>query len=221
MLTAVVAMQKEADALLLQAEVTRRYTLCGKQVTEGSAFGQPFALVLSGVGKSNAAAAAMLAVCALKAERLFNFGLAGGVSPRAEIGKVLAVERAVQYDFDLSELNKTPKGTLDEYDSPYFSLFCESAFEKAVLATGDRLNDSEADLPLLHALGADVRDMEGAALAHVARFTGTPLCAYKAVSNRAGATSVEEYLQNQTKALNALRQAMPQIVREAAHAAKM
>ena len=74
MLTAIVAMQKEADALLSQADSVRESSLFGKKIFEGTAFGQTFALVLSGVRKSNAAAAAMLAVSALGAKKLLNFG---------------------------------------------------------------------------------------------------------------------------------------------------
>ena len=112
MLCAIIAMQNEADALLKQARTARKYTLFGKDVYEGEAFGKPFRLLLAGVGKTNAASAAMLAVSALKADRLLNFGLAGGISQAAQIGKIFRIARAVQYDFDLSEVNGTPKGAV-------------------------------------------------------------------------------------------------------------
>ena len=215
MLVAVIAMQKEADALLSQARVKRGYTLCGKQIFESAAFGIPFSLVLAGIGKTNAAAAAMLAVHALQAEALLNFGLAGGVSPQAELCETFRVTRAVQYDFDLSEINGTAVGTLNEYATPYFTLTGgKSAFAGAVLATGDRFTSTAADLPLLHSLGADLRDMEGAAIAHVAAFTGTPLYMYKAVSDRVGAESVHEYERMQGCALQALAGNMRTILEE-------
>ena len=205
MLAVIAAMRNEAETLLSQAHPLRKSTLCGKPVFEGSAFGAPFALILAGIGKANAAAAAMLAVSALKADALLNFGLAGALSPQTEIASIFRITRAVQYDFDLSEVNGTPVGTLDEYDTPYVPLADgESAFPKGTLATGDRFSDSLADLPLLHALGADVRDMEGAAVAHVASFSGVPLYAYKAVSDRVGTGSVHEYEQRRDQALHAL-----------------
>lgn len=218
MLTAIVAMQKEADALLSQADSVRERSLFGKKIFEGTAFGQAFALVLSGVGKTNAAAAAMLAVSALGAKKLLNFGLAGGIGDAAPLFGVLHVVRAVQYDFDLSEVNGTPKGTLNEYGTPYFALTAgASAFPSATLATGDKLTSPLADLPLLHALGADVRDMEGAAIAHVAHFTGVPLTAYKAISNRVGGSATEEYAALKGRALDALAENMRTIFTEAAN----
>ena len=113
-------------------------------------------------------------------------------------------------------MNGTPKGTLDEYASPYIPLADgKSAFIKATLATGDKLTGSLADIPLLRALGADVRDMEGGAIAHVAYSAGVPLYSYKAVSNKIGEKSVSEYKQFTEKALEALRGSMDKIFAEA------
>lgn len=215
MIAVITAMQNEAHALLRHAETDREYTLYGKKICEGRAFGKRFALIAAGIGKSNAAAAAMLALSGLNAKTLLNFGLAGGISQQAGIAEVFRIARAVQYDFDLSEVNGTPKGTLDEYDTPYLPLKDgQSAFKKATLATGDKLTAALADLPLLNALGADLRDMEGAAIAHVAAFTGTPLYMYKAVSDRVGAESVHEYERMQGCALQALAGNMRTILEE-------
>lgn len=215
MLAVITAMQKEADALLVHASVEKEYTLCGKKIWSAEAFGTKFCLVLAGVGKSNAAAATMLSVSALKADKLLNFGVAGGISEKTEIAKIFRITRAVQYDFDLSEINGTLKGTLDEFASPYIPL-CggESAFPYASLATGDKLTNAKTDFPLFQALGADVRDMEGAAIAHVAYFTGTPLFAYKSISNKIGGVSVSQYRQNLARALASLSENMGIIFRE-------
>lgn len=211
----IVAMKNEADAVLEQSELLEESILFGRRVFHARAFGTAFSLVLSGIGKSNAAAAAMLAVGGLHADRLVNFGLAGGVSEKADIASVLRVTRAVQYDFDLSEVNGTQKGTLNEYPGPYFPLACaNTVFPRATLATGDKLTSSLADIPLLNELGADVRDMEGAAIAHVAHFTGTPFSAYKAVSNKIGAESVTQYRQFTQRALAALGENMEKIFGE-------
>lgn len=215
MLSIIVAMQNEADELLSRAHISEERTLYGKKIYAGNAFGKDFYLVLSGVGKTNAAASAMLAAAKFGADRLLNFGLAGGISARTDIAAVFRVSRAVQYDFDLSEVNGTQKGTLNEYPGPYFPLACaNTVFPRATLATGDKLTSSLADIPLLNELGADVRDMEGAAIAHVAHFTGTPFSAYKAVSNKIGAESVTQYRQFTQRALAALGENMEKIFGE-------
>ena len=58
--------------------------------------------------------------------------------------------------------------------------------------------------------------MEGAAIAHVAHFTGVPLTAYKAISNRVGGSATEEYAALKERALDALAENMRTIFTEAA-----
>ena len=214
MLYAVVAMQREADTLLSIAKISRERTLYGKRVWEGSALGHDFGLVLCGVGKTNAAAGAMLALT-LGADRLLNFGVAGGIVPDAKVGTVWQIDRAVQYDFDLHAINGTPVGTLDEYQTPYLPLRSrKNAFPKATLATGDRFTDGSAEAPLYTALGAHLREMEGAAIAHIADAAGVPCYAFKAVSDCIGEESVREYREKLQEALAALQGAMPAIFEE-------
>lgn len=90
-----------------------------------------------------------------------NIGVAGGITPRAKIGSLWQIDRAVQYDFDLSAINGTPVGTLDEYQTPYFPLRTGGKFPTATLATADSFASGQDDMALLDSLGADVRDMEG------------------------------------------------------------
>lgn len=215
MLYAIAAMRNEAETLLSQAVINKKEFLFGKTVWSGEAFGKPFALILSGVGKTNAAAAAMLALTR-GADCLLNFGVAGGITPKAPVGALLQIARAAQYDFDLSGVNGTPVGTLDEYETPYFPLAArENGFLKGMLATGDRFIDGNADDGILHTLKADVRDMEGAAIAHVAYAAGVPCSMFKSVSDNAGQESIREYRENLRDALRVLAERMKEIFEEA------
>ena len=215
MLAIIAAMQNEADTLLSSAQIEQSYTEHGKRVWEGEAFGVPFLLILSGIGKSNAAAAAMLALT-LGADRLLGFGAAGGITAQAHIGALLCMRRAVQYDFDLSAINGTPVGTLNEYKTPYLPLAVRGAgaFPRAALGSADRFGDGR-DADLLRDLAADVQDMEGAAIAHVADLAGIPLFMFKAISDNAQEESVRDYRENLQIALGALRGRMHEIFAEA------
>ena len=203
MLYILAAMQKEADALLAKAEIRKEFTQFGKKLWEGEACGVPFTLIVTGVGKTNAAASAMLAL-ARGADRLLNIGVAGGITPRAKIGSLWQIDRAVQYDFDLSTINGTPVGTLDEYQTPYLPLRTGGKFPTATLATADSFASGQDDMALLDSLGADVRDMEGAAIAHIAYAAGVPCTMFKSISDNAREESVREYRENMLIALGAL-----------------
>lgn len=214
MLYILAAMQKEADALLAKAEIRKEFTQFGKKLWEGEACGVPFTLIVTGVGKTNAAASAMLAL-ARGADRLLNIGVAGGITPRAKIGSLWQIDRAVQYDFDLSAINGTPVGTLDEYQTPYLPLRTGGKFPTATLATADSFASGQDDMALLDSLGADVRDMEGAAIAHIAYAAGVPCTIFKSISDNAREESVREYRENMLIALGALSDNIREILEEA------
>ena len=173
-------------------------------------------LYVSGIGKVNAAAATQLAICE-GADEIWNAGLSGGFGD-VEVGGVYGVERAVEYDFDLAKLNGTAVGVLDEMKTPYLPLrtIADAAirFPKfggwRTLATGDRFNDREDDYDLItRTLGASLRDMEGAAVAHVCMRRGVPCYSFKCVTNVAGGGSMTgQYEENRERCLSVLRDAM-------------
>lgn len=217
MLWAVIAMQNEADALLSLSEIKASRKTAGKPVYDCVLGGLSFSVLVCGIGKANAAAGTAAAILG-GADTILNFGLAGGITPKAAVGTVHCITEAVEYDFDLSEVNGTPPGTPDEFGGPFLPVSAkESVFPRSVLATGDRFRSGTEDLPLLASFGADIRDMEGAAVAHTALNAGVSCRIYKAVSDLANADSVSDYKKNTRLALNALTEALPRILSETIH----
>ena len=160
-------------------------------------------LYISGIGKVNAAMATQKAIDE-GATEIVNAGVCGGFDPSMEIGDVFEVVRAVQYDFDLSDLNHTPVGQLDERESPYFDVAISQS-DGAVLGTGDHFRNGDADLPLLRSLGVTLRDMEGAAVAQVCEKNHIPCRLVKSVTNVQGKGSMTgQYADNLAKALGTL-----------------
>ena len=103
----------------------------------------------------------------------------------------------MQYDFDLTQLNRTKIGTLDGFEENYLPL-AGGNYPLKKLATGDRFNDSENDYKLLtEVLNADIRDMEGGAIAQVCINSGVPCYAFKIISDVAGnGSTTEQYIKN-------------------------
>ena len=168
MIGVVVALGREAEILNGELKTQKRHTMFGKEVLVGTFRGYHVAVCISGVGKVNAAAGAC-AVLSLGAEKLLNFGVAGGLKPEnTAVGKVYLIEKAVQYDFDCAEINGTSIGVLDGETECFLPLFCpDIPLERRILGTGDRFNDNAADHALLLSLGCGVRDMEAGAIAEV------------------------------------------------------
>ena len=185
-------------------------------------------LYVAGIGKVNAAAAAQRAICE-GADEIWNVGVCGGFGDDVEVGDVFGVDRAVEYDFDLATLNGTAVGVLNEYDTPYIELQTREVLagrdgEGAVatravrgcrtLATGDRFNDGEDDYELIvKTLGASLRDMEGAAIAHVCKRSGVRCVSVKCVTNVAGkGLMTGQYAENLAMCLKKLENAMKEIL---------
>ena len=166
-------------------------------------------LYVAGVGKVNAAAATQKAIDA-GADEILNCGVAGGFDPAMKIADVFEIDRAVEYDFDLAQLNGTEVGVHNERTTPYFGLQTRGLFPARTLGSGDRFSDSQADLPVLARLGVTVRDMEGAAIAHVCEMNGVPCRILKCLSDVHGKGAMtDQYKANLSKALLSLAQAFP------------
>lgn len=190
-------MQKEAQPLLDKLENTEERTVCGKRVFTGKLYNRPTGIIICGVGKVNAASGTQYAIDCLGADEIINLGVAGGLNASVKIGEIYCVSQAVQYDFDLTQLNGTRIGTLDECNENYLPLK-RGGYPQRKLATGDRFNDSKDDYRLLtEELQADIRDMEGAAIAQVCMHANIPFRSFKIISDLAGSGSTtEQYLKN-------------------------
>ena len=165
-------------------------------------------LYVSGIGKVNAAAAVQKAIDD-GAEEILNCGLAGGLEPSMEAGDVFEVSQAVEYDFDLTALNGTRLGTHNERDTPFFECRTTGRFPARILATGDRFTNEARDAEDAIALGAALRDMEGAAIAHVCETNGVPCRMLKCVSDIHGKGEMTgQYKDNLEKTLVCLKDAL-------------
>lgn len=203
MLGFVTAMESEAEAVLAAFSDSAASREWGRRVVRGNFRGAPALLVVSGVGKANAAAATQLAL-SLGADAIVNAGVCGAVDTSLAVGDVCEVSAAVQYDFDLAAVNGTAAGVLEGRGTPYFNLATSGRFPARVIATGDHFNDSTDDLPLLERLGCGLRDMECAAVAQVCETAGVPCRALKCVTNVVGSGATGQYRENLSRCLETL-----------------
>ena len=215
MIGAVIAMQCEADILLKDMQTEKQELCCGKPVYVGKAHGKDVVLIVCGVGKVNAATGAQLLLDRYHADVLLNFGVAGGIHENTEIAGVYQIAKAVQYDFDLAGLNNTKIGTLDGFEDNYLPLSTlpEDVLPLRNLATGDRFNDDKADYLLIKDyMQADIREMEGGAIAQVAFYANLPFYSWKTISDKAGnVSSFEQYNANKLRALDNLHTYFPKL----------
>ncbi|MDE6356482.1 MAG: 5'-methylthioadenosine/S-adenosylhomocysteine nucleosidase [Clostridia bacterium] len=218
MICFVIAMDKEAQPVIAAMKDVKEQKICGKRVICGALYGKEAAIVVCGVGKVNAACGAQLAIDKLNATEIINLGVAGGLDSGLSVGEIYEISAAVQYDFDLTQLNGTQIGTLDECKENYLPLDICGVYPAKRLATGDRFNDSKADFKLLtEVLKADIRDMECGAVAQVCMHAKIPCRSFKIISDLAGSGSTtEQYLNNLSLCFKTLERELEKIA-EAMH----
>lgn len=210
----VIAMDKEAQPVLNAINIERDITYCGKRLVTGKLSGESIGIVICGVGKVNAACGTQIAIDELGADVIINVGVAGGLNGGVKVGEIYAISNVVQYDFDLSQLNGTKIGTLDECSENYLPLALSDGYSAKKLATGDRFNDSKQDYRLLtEVLHADVRDMECGAIAQVCMHANVPCYSYKIISDLAGSGSTtDQYLKNLSLCFKTLERELKKII---------
>lgn len=194
----VIAMESEAQTVLDNMEITQTSVVYDKKVIKGTLCGAQTAVIICNVGKVNAAIGAQYAIDVLGADKIINLGVAGGLNSSMTVGGIYSISQAVQYDFDLVQLNGTQIGTLNEFEENFLPLNTIDLYPFKRLGTGDRFNDSIEDYKLLtEVLNADIRDMECGAIAQVCAHAGVEYYSVKAISDLAGSGSTtEQFLAN-------------------------
>ncbi|MBQ6915923.1 MAG: 5'-methylthioadenosine/S-adenosylhomocysteine nucleosidase [Kiritimatiellae bacterium] len=206
----VIAMENEAQCVLdnlTDSSETREF---GRRVVRGRLCGEETMVVISGIGKVNASAATQFAL-QTGADTIVNIGVAGGLDPSFEVADIFEIDSAVQYDFDLSAVNGTMVGTLDERSTPYIPLSTTGKLTAKSIGTGDRFNDSDADNDLLaNVMSCSLRDMECAAVAQVCERAGARCVAFKCVSDVRGKGAMTgQYVDNLKRCLARLAAEVP------------
>lgn len=208
-------MNKEAAPIVAKMTSLDEKVISGRKVYKGRLFGEKTAVLVSGVGKVNAACGAQIAIDKLKAEVIINIGVAGGLNGKMKVGEIYSISEVVQYDFDLTQLNGTKIGTLDECEENFLPLKAPSCYPLKKLATADRFNDDKNDFKLItKVLGTEIRDMECGGIAQACMHAGIPLYSFKIISDLAGSGSTtEQYLENLSLCFKTLNRELDNIVK--------
>ena len=176
----------------------------------------PGATILgTGVGKVAAAAATTGAILRERPDALVFVGIAGGLAPDLKTLSVVVAHDAAQWDVDLTAINGTPHGTLN--DGRRFIPLDETG-SRLALEAGQRLGygtklgrvvsgdsflaDSEKAAWLRETFEADAVEMEGAAALQVASDHGVPMVLIRVISDGAGDDAAGTYTSFMDEAAN-------------------
>ncbi len=147
----------------------------------------------SGAGEIAAAAAAELLIDRYETELIVNFGVVGGLTEEMAQTRTCLVERVVHYDFDTSAYDGTLPGQYFQYPEAYLyptpalvekaAALCPG-LKRVTCASGDKFVAGEEAKSALHRRwGADICEMEAAAVVLTCDRCGVPCLLIKTVSD--------------------------------------
>ncbi|MBQ9388384.1 MAG: 5'-methylthioadenosine/adenosylhomocysteine nucleosidase [Lachnospiraceae bacterium] len=198
------AMDVEIENLRSELAGANMREICGFTFYTGKMQGREVAVVKCGIGKVNAARCAQLLIDSFCPEVIINTGIAGALADDLDVGDVIISERLVQYDVDGTGLGYA-KGYLFTGISPdeptYFradervmgallssakKIAADRKVRCGTIATADIFVSSSVLKNRIHdEFGADVAEMEGAAIAQTAQYAGIPFAVLRTASDKA------------------------------------
>ena len=168
-------------------------TRCGFRVLSYDMGEYALYVIGSGAGEIAAAAACQLLIDRYEVGLVVNFGVVGGLTAEMAQTKTCVVEKVVHYDFDTSAYDHTAPGQYFEYPDvwlPATDALVKRAVEIApelkvvACASADKFVDgAEAKSALHERWGADICEMEAAAVVLTCNRSGVPCLLIKTVSD--------------------------------------
>jgi adenosylhomocysteine nucleosidase len=163
-----------------------------------------FNVIVTGIGKVNAAAAAAsVGTCKVA----INIGIVGGVNPKLKVNDVVIVEKFCQHDIDITPLGYA-RGQLPGHDVYVNARIPVIGLPRVVCSSSDAFI-TNPNLPV----PADIVDMESAAIAQVLHKHGGKLISIKIVSDIVGASdNAQQYKFNKAEAVGMAKKYVKEIL---------
>lgn len=191
---------------------------CGMEFVHGTLGRSEVVLVMSGVGKVNAALCTQVLIDRFGVGAVINTGVAGGVADGLTVGDIVVGTDCVYRDMDVRplgyELGQVPgmdtlTFPIDERLATNAVLAAESEGLKdrvvrGRVASGDTFVASVEEKDFVRDnFGAACADMEGAAIAHACYLNHTPCLVMRVISDTADGAAAEDYPTFKVQAANA------------------
>lgn len=194
------------NAMVIESTVNK----AGCTFYSGKIDNKTIVVVMSGIGKVNAAMCTQLLIDEFKVEAVINTGAAGALADGITVGDLVVSEDALEHDMDCSPLGD-PKGTIPRMKESIFRAdkkLIDAALKaankvidgKAItgrVVSGDQfIASTEARNELKSLFNGSCAEMEGAAIAHVCYVNEIPFVVIRNISDSADGSadvSFEEF----------------------------
>lgn len=191
MIGLIAAMEVEMNAIVAHLQQPKEQVISGIKMVQGSIAGKEVVVMLSGVGKCNAAISTTILCEHFALEQIINIGTAGGLKPEEAILDAVVSTSVVQHDFDTSPIDgEAGIGLYFEADAEMAKRSSEVLVQNGVkvhcglVASGDQFVTS-AQLEHITSLfpNAICAEMEAGAVAAVCTHYHIPFVVIRSLSD--------------------------------------
>ena len=200
------AMEREVESLVTSLEGKASETVSGITFYTGRLESREVVIAKCGVGKVFAALTAEAMIIKYSPELIINTGVGGALAKDLKPLDVVIASRLCQHDMDTTPLGD-PKGLISGICRVYFDAdvragecLIEAAGKLGInarlgcIASGDKfVAEAEDKKNIVSEFSADVCEMEGGAIAHVAFVNNTPFTVIRAISDSADGEATMDY----------------------------
>lgn len=209
------AMEEELAPLILKLKRSHTTKKANMVFYSGEIDTTTTVLVVSGIGKVNAAICTQILIDDFKVSHLINSGVAGGVKKEINPLDVVIGTSLVQHDMDATAFGSA-LGEIPRLDKTYFEcdpylidLAYNSSLKnnsyktyKGIIVTGDQfINDKEKVRALYKNFSALACEMEGAAIGQTAFLNNIPFLVIRAISDNANSGASMDFNKFKNKAV--------------------
>lgn len=200
------AMQKEVEALKSQMIIHEELYKAKMHFIKGILYDKEVVVVVSGVGKVNAAICTQILIDNFEVDVVINVGVAGGVSEDTKPGDVVIGTSLIQHDFDTTmfgdRLGQIANMDVFDFksDMNLVNLAKQAKLKEGisilegVIVTGDQfINSPEKVKFLVDTFDAKATEMEGASIAHTAYLNNKPFVVIRSISDNASTGATVEF----------------------------
>lgn len=202
------AMDLEVEMLKKVMIIEDCRTLAGMDFCVGTLEGQQAVVVISGIGKVNAAVCAQVLISVFGCTHIINTGVAGAIHDDLSIGDLVISTDVLEHDFDASgfgyELGQIPRMAEWIFKAdPELILLAQKASEQedithkvlqGRIVSGDVFVSSPGIKNNLRShFDAFATEMEGAAIGHSCYLNGVPFLILRAMSDKADGTAHDNF----------------------------
>ncbi len=210
------AMDEEVASLKKMMSDSETKNIAGMTFYEGELNNQSVVIVMSGIGKVNAAICTQILVDLYHIDAVINTGVAGSLNNEINIGDIVLSVDALQHDMDATGFGYEA-GVIPRMETSLFvanedlrtlaKTVCQevnpeiSVFEGRIVSGDQFISNHDIKTRLVEMFKGDCCEMEGASIAQAAYLNQIPFLIIRAISDKADGSAEMDYGEFEMKAI--------------------